>query len=86
MVQGGKALMTVAALMLGSMLNVTADKADEDKNATPPKRNEVSPPQVEPSSAYPRRVYGKNVEDIGLIIGGASEDAKAKVRRLPVQD
>ena len=30
-----------------------------------------------------RRVY--KVDDIGMIIGGASEDAKAKVRRLPVQ-
>lgn len=30
-----------------------------------------------------RRVY--KVDDVGMIIGGASEDAKAKVRRLPVQ-
>ena len=30
-----------------------------------------------------RRVY--KVDDVGMIIGGASEDAKAKIRRLPVR-
>lgn len=39
---------------------------------------------VEPVRAHPRSVY--KVDDVGLIIGGASEDAKAKVGRLRVQD
>lgn len=37
----------------------------------------------EPLDTASRRVY--KVDDVGMIIGGASEDAKAKVRRLPVQ-
>lgn len=37
-----------------------------------------------PPYAAARRIY--TVDDIGMIIGGASEDAKAKVGRLPIRD
>lgn len=35
------------------------------------------------STTYPRSIY--TVDDVGMIIGGTSEDAKAKVGRLPIR-
>lgn len=72
---------TLAALVLYGIADTAADDT-----AAPATASEVSPPQNRgtPTSPPPGRVY--NTSEVGLIIGGASKDAKAKIGRLPVHD
>ncbi len=73
----GAIALTVAAMAVAAE-EATTDVADAAAaNNTPD-----SPPGAVVDTAS-RRVY--KVDDVGMIIGGASEDAKAKVRRLPVR-
>jgi hypothetical protein len=74
---------TIAGMTLSLMLNAAANEGEEAP--TPAAQDggvDASPTQ--PPHTYPRSVY--KVDDIGMIIGGASEDAKAKVGRLPILD
>jgi len=67
-----------------AILQAAADELQEESAVVAPAPRTDSTPSVPPSDAYPRRIY--KVDDIGMIIGGASEDAKAKVGRLRIQD
>jgi len=73
----GAIALTIAATAVAAE-EATTDVADAAAaNNTPDSR----PGAVVDTAS--RRVY--KVDDVGMIIGGASEDAKAKVRRLPVR-
>lgn len=71
----------IALVALLMAPTVPADDGGDGTAPAPPEQ--IDSPSTQPR-AYPRKVY--DVDDIGMIIGGASEDAKAKVSRLPVQD
>ncbi|MFT4564838.1 MAG: hypothetical protein ACI9BW_004608 [Gammaproteobacteria bacterium] len=58
--------------------------AAQDNEVAPKDNNDHEDRSEQTTPAYPRNVY--KTDDVGLIIGGASEDAKAKVGRLRVQD
>jgi hypothetical protein len=70
-----------------TMLMALDAPANEPESTIPPASAEPQATAVTDAPApgtYPRSVY--KVDDIGIIIGGASEDAKAKVGRLPIRD
>lgn len=71
---------TLAALVLLGVANAAAD------DTSPTVASEADRPQNRgaPTPPPPGRVY--NTSEVGLIIGGASKDAKAKIGRLPVHD
>ena len=80
---------TISLLLSAGALLVLDARADDVAPADASR--EVVAPALAPAAAAPaagwsRRVYGADDEDVGMIVGGASEDAKAKVGRLPIQD
>jgi len=79
------ALATISAgIFLACAANLNAAEADgSDAPGTADVVASGSPDATVSSKAYSRRVY--ETDDVGMIIGGASEDSKAKVLRLPVQ-
>ncbi len=77
---------TTAIAILGAVALAMATIAVASPEATTDPSDDVAEPDRHADTVVDtasRRVY--KVDDIGMIIGGASEDAKAKVRRLPVQ-
>lgn len=78
---GMKTLFSLTYLVLFLPLASQADETHDGGKQTSEATVQESPPAQQ---VYPRRIY--KVDDVGMIIGGASEDAKAKVGRLPVRD
>jgi hypothetical protein len=76
-------LSTIAGLSVALMLIVPAI-ADEVEQTTAQDGHVDRSPTEPPARTHSRSVY--KVDDVGMIIGGASEDAKAKVGRLPIRD
>ncbi len=76
-------LATVTGISVALILSDAAN-ADELEQTTVQDGHVERSPTEPPAHAHPRSVY--TVDDVGMIIGGASEDAKAKVRRLPIRD
>ena len=76
-------LTTIAGLSVALVLTVPAI-ADEIEQTIEQDGHVDRSPTEPPARAQPRSVY--KVDDVGMIIGGASEDAKAKVGRLPIRD
>lgn len=75
--------MIIAGISAALMINAALSADDDEQTSAQDERVDSS--ETEPAShAHPRSVY--KVDDVGMIIGGASEDAKAKVGRLPVRD
>ena len=75
------------AAIAGLMMSVALSGQAEEFEATAAPAGDQQPRGKQeplPPHAYSRRVY--KVDHIKMIIGGASEDAKAKVGRLPIQD
>jgi hypothetical protein len=76
---------TMACAIVSMMLpNAPADESQDTAAAVAPQSQVETAPQTPAPHTNPRRIY--KVDDIGMIIGGASEDAKAKVGRLRIQD
>lgn len=71
-------------MTMAIMLNAAADDPGSAVSSASTDPAVDPPMETTPSPVPPRTVY--EVDDIGLIIGGASEDAKAKVGRLPIRD
>lgn len=79
----GADLSATAALLFTLMLQAVADDSAAVRGPGPHNSAEVpSVATLPPAGAT--RIY--SVSDVSLIVGGASEDAKAKVSRLPVRD
>ena len=76
-------LPTIAGISVAVLLSAAAN-ADDVEQPTAQDGHVDRSPTEPPAHAHPRSVY--TVDDIGMIIGGASEDAKAKVGRLPIRD
>ena len=72
----------VAGMTVSTALGVSADEGAASAARATAAADKA--PVTRPRQIYPRSVY--NVDAIGIIIGGASEDAKAKVGRLPIRD
>lgn len=77
----GRLFLSAILVALLASMDSYADRSSSNRDDTSAGQND---PVVNPASARSRNVY--KVDDVGLIIGGASEDAKAKVGRLRVQD
>ena len=78
-----KFLNTIAGLSVALMLSAATNADDLEQPAAQDGHVDRSPTEL-PAHAHPRSVY--KVDDVSMIIGGASEDAKAKVGRLPIRD
>ena len=76
-------LPTIAGISVALMLSASAN-ADDAEQPTAQGGSVDRSPTEPPAHTHPRLVY--KVDDVGMIIGGASEDAKAKVGRLPIRD
>ena len=74
----------LVALSVAMVLTGMDSATDETTVASESASAVQSDRPVQPVRARPRSVY--KTDDVSLIIGGASEDAKAKVGRLRVQD
>ena len=78
-------LPTIAGISVALMLMLGAAANAEDVEQPTAQDGHVDrSPTEPPAHTHPRSVY--KVDDVGMIIGGASEDAKAKVGRLPIRD
>jgi hypothetical protein len=77
----------VASTALAALLlfGVAGASADDTSPAVARKVIRSAPENTNAPTGSPKgRVY--NTDEVGMIIGGASKDAKAKVGRLPVRD
>lgn len=77
----GRLFLSAILVALLAGMDSEVDRSSSNRGDASAGQND---PVVNPTSARSRNVY--KVDDVGLIIGGASEDAKAKVGRLRVQD
>ncbi len=80
-------LTTVAGISLTLLVHGAANSEEDEQDNV---QKNVQDGRVDRSPTQPstvarsRSVY--KVDDVGMIIGGASEDAKAKVGRLPIRE
>lgn len=76
-------LPTIAGISVALILSAAANADDVKQPSAQGEPVDRSPTEPQ-AHTHPRLVY--KVDDVGMIIGGASEDAKAKVGRLPIRD
>lgn len=74
----------IASVTMSMILNAPADEIERTPMPASTAPDDGAIVKDPPPHAYSRRIY--TVDDIGMIIGGASEDGKAKVGRLPIQN